>query len=177
MRKLFIALSGLLLAFIANAREMVPLEGELGIGYGDVFRCKGAPSGQGSFDFDLELRYNLKKVPLAVGLQYVFFQGDRHDEREINVQYGGSYFGPVAEYSWPRGNGIQLICGLGAGIKWDGYGQNHILPYCRPKVAVEIKNHFRVYVAFPVSGHCASGMSVGISAVIGGGPKKIKTGD
>lgn len=175
MKQLSILLSPLLLlgfAFVSRAqvREMRPVEVELYLGLNGGYRSFNGEIPVGTLDLGLECRYNFKNVPLNVGLQTGWFP--MQYDSWTNPDYGGWFFGPVAEYSWPRGRKFQLICSLGGGVIFAGNGPHRTAPYCRPKVALEIHNHFRIYFASMASVNHNSGWAVGVAAVIGGGPRK-----
>lgn len=136
----------------AEPVEVQPFEGEIHAGLSAIREC--------GLDFDagVEVRYNVNKSPIAVGISlgtYILLQ---------------PYAAATVEYSFLRGRNVSPYIGTEIGA---GYGMGFLV---RPKVGVEFFNLFRVNAnfAFQVSdtGYTAASLSLGI--VIGGRPKKPK---
>lgn len=95
-------------------------EGEAYIGFsGAMFRLDGYER-RSSFDFGAELRYNLKKVPVSVGVFAETYYPDRKyldPDTPFNFQNnGGGLYGIVGEYDFRRGKKFNPYASVSFGL-------------------------------------------------------------
>lgn len=176
---------------IASTPEIKRFEGEIGIGL--VFA-----TGKLQFDHNntgatchAELRYNLRRLPLDVGVQAsgaVF-----HRESDFvagQLKFRSWNLLAVADYNYRRGRRVSLFGGLGMGYgsietsapitfdntqpNWGGFcdgGQTG--SFCvMPRIGAEFFNHLRVTLSYKWQEKANRHLDLSIGVVFGGGRKK-----
>lgn len=169
--------SGVITAY-AQQIEVTPWEAEISVGLGGEL-CKVANDNScGTFEFGLSFRRNIKKVPVAVGLDLRWLEASREEifqlsdgESYISYNGGGIMLGPSVEYVFRRGRKLAYVTSLGTGVKFKNASER-TAPYIRPAVAIEFINHLRLGVAVTVADRPATSMTVTLGVVIGGGRRR-----
>lgn len=168
---------------ILQAKEPVQVqnfEGEAYIGFsGAMFRLDGY-NRRASFDFGAELRYNLKKVPVSVGVFAETYYPDRKyldPDTPFNFQNnGGGLYGIVGEYDFLRGKKFNPYASVSFGL-----GNLHEIgedakctPALKLKAGIEMVYHIRISASAVFTKRDLCGFNVHLGFVIGGRPKKTQ---
>ena len=180
-KKLIFAMSVLLFSVVGIASvvaqpiEVRRVEGEIGAGmvlglWGlDYEHCTPGPK------INLELRYNLPKVPVDVGLHispYAVCRNrtiDQHKDKDSNRALDLMV---VSDYNFRRGQKVSFFAGAGLGVTAQSSPRILTLLSAMPRVGVEFSNHLRLTAAFSFSQREVSHFSLSVGGVFGGGPKK-----
>ena len=182
MKKIFVfAMSGLMFMFVgivsvsAQTMDVRRVEGEIGAGMAcglwklDYEHCTPGPK------INLELRYNLPKVPIDVGLHispYAVYRNrtiDQHIDKDSDLALD---LMAVSDYNFRRGRKVSFFAGAGVGVTVQS--SRTTLLSAMPRVGVEFFNHLRLTAAVSFSQKDVSHFSLSIGGVFGGGPKKNK---
>lgn len=155
--------------------EVQRIEGEIHIGTSYAF--KGSPGYENvlGFDYGAELRYNLKKVPVALGIMFEEYDLSRSsDEHGGSTWEGGELYGVTGEYNFRRGKNCNPFVGMALGGMDDATGDK-FRPFVRPKIGVEMFHHLRISLSATLTCAQQNGFSISIGWVIGGSPKNNST--
>lgn len=174
MRRLVIILWAVLVGVMARAGEPVevqPFEGEVGVGL-TVLTDKKAGMSNGCFvNAAAELRYNLRRVPVALGLTAMYNSATRTDIHGAHDNSGGFLVGAVGEYNFMRGHRwINPFAGASVGVFFRN--EQSAVPYFQPRIGIEVLTHIRVTAGFIVADAANMGFTLGVGVVFGGRPRK-----
>lgn len=189
MKKHLIALCMIPAAFMAKAQTAS--EPSVSIPVGDIeveWQVLGitAPFGkdaEGGYDSGLQIRENIQGTPWSygacIGLYLPFRKRPYYTTPDHNEYYygesdciGGMYAGIVGEYALKRGSHFSPYVNASTGLLWGGSDNHMFRPYIRPAIGIEVLNHVRLGISSTLTTEGGSGMSVNISIVFGGCPKK-----
>lgn len=176
-KKLIFAMSALLFSVVGIASvvaqpiEVRRVEGEIGAGMTVGLWDHSTPGPK----INLELRYNLPKVPVDVGLHispYAVYHNriiDQHKDKDSNLALDLMV---VSDYNFRRGQKLSFFAGAGLGVTAQSSPRILTLLSAMPRVGVEFSNHLRLTAAFSFSQREVSHFSLSVGGVFGGGPKK-----
>ena len=186
-----LALTFLLTSTFAQKVEVCRLEGEIGVGLVNgvsKLTLDGCDAGPRLY---AELRYNLRILPIDVGLQFssaYFHRGA--DGQEHRLQTKSSNIMAVADYNLFRGRKISLFAGAGVGCgvlnhtapititypdeRWSGYttGDGKAKFSVMPRFGVEFFNHLRLTLFYTGEEKANNHYGLSIGGVFGGGRKR-----
>ena len=174
----------------ASTLEVRRIEGEIGVGL--VFAT-------GKLQFDrnntgatchAELRYNLQRQPIDVGVQVSGTTFHRESDMAGLKNFHSWNLLAVADYNYRRGRRVSLFGGLGVGYasiessapimfdntqpNWGGFsdgGQRG--SFCvMPRIGVEFFNHLRLTLDYKWQEKANRHFSLTLGGVFGGGRKK-----
>ena len=198
MKKLIVLIFALCLLncpTLYSQNRVRAIEGGLFVGLNLPSSKCGFESAELGPDIGLELRYNFKKQPIDVGLQYTmsmvnrgFTCGDGHPDSErcksINLL-------ALADYNINRGDKVSFFCGVGVGFAgFELSAPSDVVPsiyhltnrtfvgkksasFCfMPRVGVEFFNRLRLSVEYKIEEKANSNIAFNIGFAFGGG--KIK---
>lgn len=178
---LLVAVSVLVCSAFAQEKASVPVqnfEGELYLGVtGAMFNMDGYQK-RASINFGGELRYNLRKVPVAVGVFAETYYPDRKykdPDTPFNFENnGGGLYGITGEYDFRRGKMFNPYASVAFGL-----GNLHVInedskctPAFRLKAGLELVYHIRISASVTFTKRDLCGFGVHLGGVIGGRPKK-----
>lgn len=187
---LFIAIMSCVATF-AQKVEVRRLEGEIGVGLVNgvsKLTLDGCDAGPRLY---AELRYNLRILPIDVGLQFssaYFHRGA--DGQAHRLQIKSSNIMAVADYNLFRGRKISLFAGAGVGCgvlnhtapititrpdeRWSGYttGDGKAKFSVMPRFGVEFFNHLRLTLFYTGEEKANNHYGLSIGGVFGGGRKQ-----
>ena len=137
-----------------------------------------------------ELRYNIKSLPVDVGLQfsasnfYRSVDGIQNDRLKFN----SCSVMAVADYNFRRGEKVSFFAGAGlgyayggttepqwdAGHNWGGYatGEEANRLGFAPRVGIELWNHLRLTATYTIFEKYNNNLAISLGVVFGGGRKK-----
>lgn len=196
MRKIFIIIAIIAAAITGNARDfsVKPIEGGIYVGGGlptDRYHdCKAQPN----ILVGLDLRYNLRSLPVDVGIftEWDFTFRKRPDTRTTFLPDGteATYrvlddqvnrnwlIGVVGNWNFARGQKINPYLGLGiaassykaiSGSYYDTEGMTISLT---PRVGVELWHHFRIGLQGQISRKGYNSLNLTLGFALGGTPRK-----
>ena len=175
----------------AQKVEVRRLEGEIGVGLVNgvsKLTLDGCDAGPRLY---AELRYNLRILPIDVGLQFssaYFHRGA--DGQAHRLQTKSSNIMAVADYNLFRGRKISLFAGAGVGCgvlnhtapitithpdeRWSGYstGDGKAKFSVMPRFGVELFNHLRLTLFYTGEEKANNHYGLSIGGVFGGGRKQ-----
>lgn len=178
-------------ASFAQKTEVRRLEGEIGVGLVNgvsKLTLDGCDAGPRLY---AELRYNLRILPIDVGLQFssaYFHRGA--DGQAHRLQTKSSNIMAVADYNLFRGRKISLFAGAGVGCgvlnhtapititypdeRWSGYttGDGKAKFSVMPRFGVELFNHLRLTLFYTGEEKANNHYGLSIGGVFGGGRKR-----
>ena len=196
MKKTLICLLALFWAWALHAQnnastlEVRRIEGEIGLGL--VFAT-------GKLQFDrvntgatghIELRYNLRRQPIDVGVQVSGAIFHRESDMAGRLKFRGWNLLAVSDYNYRRGRRVSLFGGLGLGyasiinsapITFDNtqphWGRistgDKTGSFCvMPRIGVEFFNHLRLTLDYKWQEKANCHFSLTLGGVFGGGRKK-----
>lgn len=133
-----------------------------------------------AIDFGAELRYNLKKVPVSVGVFAETYYPDRKfrdPDTPFSFQNnGGGLYGIVGEYDFRRGKLFNPYVSLGLGLgNLHKIGEDtRCVPALKLRAGIEVVHHIRLSASVIFSQRDFCGFNAHIGFVIGGRPKKTQ---
>ncbi len=175
---------------MAQKVDVGRFEAEIGLGLADGLKslnldnCTPGPKIYG------ELRYNIKALPIDLGIQASDSYFRRSDDQVKNVngvKCNAINVMAVADYNLRRGKNLSIFAGVGLGLgildvtapisfddtqlNWNGYktGDGTSKFAFMPRVGVELWNHLRLTVAFTTLEKANNQYSINIGVVFGGG--------
>lgn len=175
----------LLLGSAANAEPPVRVqnfEGEIRLGISSPLKNLADEENCAGIDAGVEVRYNLPKAPVAIGVMADLYNPRRTSDKwgGASESYGGFMAGVTGEYNFRRGKNINPVACIGLGIAnfndgefWGTDGTSN-RAFFRPKIGVELWHHLRIGFSITISDPKSSGWSMSVGAVIGGRPRKTK---
>lgn len=136
----------------------------------DKFFDASAP--RDGYVLDTELRYNLRQVPVDVGLMLNYDMRIMDDYAYDRVDwYDSNTFMAVSDYNFRRGRGASCFIGLGVGVtsyyRWDAHKFSIM-----PRVGVEFFNFLRMTAAYQMGMGSKQNLNVTLGLVIGGYRKR-----
>lgn len=181
MKKLFIILTGLMLATGARAQEPGRYEGEIGAAVPVAAKRYGGKF-EPAWNVYAEGRRNFAAVPLDLGirLQYGAFYRS-WASTHVDRNYRAGTLMAVADYTFRRLSRVAFFGGCGAGISLvqvehaGPEAKSHTLEAAacfEPRVGIEFFHHLRLTVGYRLLNREYSTLEVGVGIVVGGGPKR-----
>lgn len=170
-------------------RDVRRVEFELGSGYSFAANKCGFDKNKAGYNLLFELRYNLGKVPVDVGLHASYFEmareviGTQPGSTAYSNKFNSFTFLAVSNYNFWRGKTASIYAGAGIGVTtvesteeyiyetWPLHGVEFDSPkFCfMPRVGVELFNHFRITAAYKMQGKIHSNFNLTFGFVLGGG--------
>lgn len=175
----------------AQKVEVRRLEGEIGVGLvngASKLSLDGCDAGPLLY---AELRYNLRALPIDVGVQlsssYFHREADGQADR---LQTKSGNIMAVADYNLFRGRKISIFAGAGVGCgvlnltapisitrpdeQWSGYstGEGKAKISIMPRFGVELFNHLRLTLFYVGEERANIHFGLSIGGVLGGGRKR-----
>lgn len=127
----------------------------------------------------LDLRYNLKAVPVDVGafllVDMAYYKYRQIDENQINRSL---MFGIEGNYNFRRGSKFSPYAGLGIGlghhdtVHRQDFSVGGTTPVFLPHIGVEMLYHLRLEAGFMIARKGCNVFELSLGVVIGGRPKK-----
>lgn len=164
----------------AEPVDVQPVEGEIRIGLSTPIRQRWSYENTPGIDGGYELRCNLQKVPVAIGLMVDSYSPCRVRDNDHLRFYGGLLFGATGEYNFFRGKAVNPFVGAGIGLgllsetNFEDKSNPQVRPFLRPKIGIEFFHHIRLNLSLTLTTPNAIGWSFSIAGVIGGRPRKKK---
>lgn len=184
-----------LLAFesVAQTTDVRRFEWEVGVGLADglsslnLDKCTPGPK------LYTELRYNIKAIPIDLGIHATssyFWRSAEQVQNTDRLKITAVNIMAVADYNFRRGKNLSFFAGVGLGLgildvtapisfdntqmNWSGYisGDRAARLAFMPRVGVELWNHLRVSLALTAQEKANNQYTINIGAVFGGGRKK-----
>ena len=117
----------------------------------------------------LELRYNLRSVPVDVGLQFSCSGYGLRINHESPYRWSTVYMMAVADYNFRRNKNASFFVGSGVGVSEFLRADKFCVA---PRCGVELWRHLRVTLNYHITHEAYSGFGLTVGVVFGGGNKK-----
>lgn len=181
MKILLLSLLTIILSVAVKAQDVRKFEGEFGAAV-PVTAKKFGSKFEPAWNFYAEGRYNLRNVPVDVGLQVqygAFYRtwaatGIDRDFRFVTVL-------AVSDYNFRRGRNISPFVGVGAGMSFvriehsdlESINNSCDLSACvMPRVGIEFFRHVRFTVGYRLMNKEYSNLELSLGVVFGGGRRR-----
>ncbi|MBR5491637.1 MAG: hypothetical protein IKV77_00730 [Alistipes sp.] len=170
-RLLFVLFALLPMCSFAQEVEVRRVEGSISLGasfFEDSFYESTA--GEIGLLSSVELRYNLRNVPMDVGVMSMM------DIRGGDCELcNGSWksdlsFLAVSDYNFRRGKRVSYFAGVGVGATF--YDANTTKLCVMPRVGMEFFNHLCLTMAYMAGPNAKNTLNLTLGVAIGGGRKK-----
>lgn len=161
-------------AHAAEPMKVQCIEGELNLGISAPFKEIKDHSNCAGFDIGAELRYNLPRVPVAIGAMFELYNPERTTKGDYAGpadDYSGVLYGLTGEYNFRRGRDVNPFVGLGAGVD-NLTDDSKCYAFARPKIGVELFHHIRINASVTITERHATGWTLSVGFVFGGRPRK-----
>lgn len=177
---------------VAQTTDVRRFEWEVGLGLADglsslnLDKCTPGPK------LYTELRYNIKALPIDLGIHATssYFWRSAEQVQNINrLKTSSVNIMAVADYNFRRGKNLSIFAGVGLGLgilditaplsfdntqmNWSGYitGDRAERLAFMPRIGVELWNHLRVTLALTTQEKANNQYTLNIGVVFGGGRK------
>lgn len=131
-------------------------------------RFYGSSASNDGYTFDTELRYNLRRVPMDVGI--ISSSDMRTLADDDLIWWDDLSLLAVTDYNFRRGRRISYFVGAGAGVTI--YNEDVTKLCLMPRVGVEFFNRLRLTTAYKVGPEAKNNLNITLGIVVGGGCKK-----
>ena len=170
-RLLFVLFALLPMCSFAQEVEVRRVEGSISLGasfFEDSFYESTA--GEIGLLSSVELRYNLRSVPMDVGVMSM--QDIRGGDCELcNGSWENNLsFLAVTDYNFRRGKRVSYFAGVGVGAAF--YNADTTKLCFMPRVGMEFFNRMRLTMAYMVGPNAKNTLNLTLGVAIGGGRKK-----
>ena len=189
MKKLKIIIIGILAIVALKANAQIPVRAfEFEISGGSSYPLGDFP-GEEKFGetYNLELRYNFKKIPMDIGLDFNSTSIERANAynpepgKKTVLALNNKTLSLTTSYNFRRGKNISPFIGVGLGISaYDTFSWFGIYPFLRnelgltfaPRIGIEIYRHFRLTMDVRLLNKRYNAICLRMGVIIGGGKKK-----
>ena len=170
-RLLFVLFALLPMCSFAQEVEVRRVEGSISLGvsfFEDSFYESTA--GEIGLLSSVELRYNLRNVPMDVGIMSVVDIRGGDCELCNGSWEGDLSFLAVTDYNFRRGKRVSYFAGVGVGATF--YNADTTKLCVMPRVGMEFFNHLRLTMAYMAGPNAKNTLNLTLGVAIGGGRKK-----
>ena len=170
-RLLFVLFALLPMCSFAQEIEVRRVEGSISLGasfFEDSFYESTA--GEIGLLSSVELRYNLRSVPMDVGIMSVVDIRGGDCELCNGSWEGDLSFLAVSDYNFHRGRKVSYFVGAGVGATF--YNVDTTKLCVMPRVGMEFFNRMRLTMAYMVGPNAKNTLNLTLGVAIGGGRKK-----
>lgn len=170
-RLLFVLFALLPMCSFAQEVEVRRVEGSISLGasfFEDSFYESTA--GEIGLLSSVELRYNLRNVPMDVGVMSMMDIRGGDCELCNGSWEGDLSFLAVTDYNFHRGRKVSYFAGVGVGATF--YNADTTKLCFMPRVGMEFFNHLRLTMAYMAGPNAKNTLNLTLGVAIGGGRKK-----
>ena len=193
-KRVFMLVCALFCVLASNAQptDVRRFEWEIGLGLADglsvlnLDKCTPGPK------LYTELRYNIKAIPIDLGVQATtgyFWRSAEQVQNADRLKTTSVNIMAVADYNLRRGKNFSIFAGVGLGLgilditapisfdntqmNWSGYltGDRSARLAFMPRIGVELWNHLRVSLTLTTQEKANNQYAVNVGLVFGGGRK------
>ena len=170
-RLLFVLFALLPMCSFAQEVEVRRVEGSISLGasfFEDSFYESTA--GEIGLLSSVELRYNLRSVPMDVGVMSMMDIRGGDCELCNGSWENNLSFLAVTDYNFRRGKRVSYFAGVGVGVTF--YNVDTTKLCVMPRVGMEFFNRMRLTMAYMVGPNAKNTLNLTLGVAIGGGRKK-----
>ena len=183
---MFVTINSVVAYCRSNDNPVQMMEGEVRVGFTTPLGGYHTGKSRISFSLGLEGRYNFKGTPWDCGLMldlstarrgYSHLYEDGNDRWQNNRTLALALTG---DYNFLQGKKVNPFVGTGIGVAFNDVVGDEYFPskgtsvYFAPRAGVEFFHHVRISAQFNICRKGYNNMSVNLSFVLGGRPKKTK---